>query len=122
MNSINVEEINEMLLNFAKERKWSHYHTPKHLSIALSIESSELLERFQWKDNESSEKVKEDKRLMKGIKEEIADVLIYLCRLSSILDINLHEAVRDKFILNEEKYPKELSYGPFVKYSDREIE
>lgn len=117
--NINVDEINEQLKAFAKEREWSHYHTPKHLAIALSVEASELLERFQWKDNVDSEKVKKDEKLMQGITEEIADVLIYLCRLASVLDIDLNEAVKHKFILNEIKYPVNVSKGIFVKYSDR---
>jgi len=118
--NINIEEINSTLKTFAQEREWSHYHTPKNLAIALSIEASELLEHFQWKENETSEEVKKDEMLMQGIKEEIADVLIYLSRLASILEIDLTTAVRNKFELNEKKYPVEVSKGKFVKYTQRD--
>ncbi len=92
----------------------------KNLAIALSIEASELLERFQWRENETSQVVKENETLMQGIEEEIADVLIYLARLASVLQIDLTKAVDKKFTLNEIKYPVVESKGEFVKYSQRE--
>ena len=119
MNHI-FNEINNSLEEFAAEREWSHYHTPLNLAVALNVEASELLEHFQWRENESSEEVMKNEHLMGGIKEEIADVLIYLTRLASILQIDLEDAVREKFILNEKKYPVAKSKGKFIKYSDRE--
>jgi NTP pyrophosphatase (non-canonical NTP hydrolase) len=118
--NINIDKINEKLASFVKEREWSHYHTPKNLAIALSIEANELLEHFQWRENETSQVVKENETLMQGIEEEIADVLIYLVRLASILQIDLAQVVDNKFILNEIKYPVAESKGEFVKYSQRE--
>ncbi len=116
---INIDKINTTLENFVHDRDWTQYHTPKNLAIALSVEASELLEHFQWRENESNNCVKENKNLMAKIEEEIADVAIYLARLSSVLDIDLNNVINKKLLLNEEKYPVSLSKGEFVKYSDR---
>ncbi|NCB01095.1 MAG: nucleotide pyrophosphohydrolase [Spirochaetia bacterium] len=117
---MDVEDIQKKMDKFVSEREWDDYHTPKNLAIALSVEASELLEHFQWRDNESSNEVRGNDPLMNKIKEEIADVLIYLTRLSTILQIDLTDAVNEKLILNERKYPVSLSKGKFVKYSDRD--
>ena len=116
---INIDKINTRLEKFVHDRDWTQYHTPKNLAIALSVEASELLEHFQWRENESNNCVKDNKNLMAKIEEEIADVAIYLARLSSVLDIDLNNVINKKLLLNEEKYPVSLSKGEFVKYSDR---
>lgn len=108
-------ELRELMRTFAAERDWDQFHTPKNLATALSVESAELLEHFQWlKDDESrnlSDPVKE------AVAEEMADVLLYLVRLADKLDVDLAEAARRKIALNAIKYPADMARGSAVKYT-----
>ena len=85
---------------FRDERNWRQYHNPKDLAISISIEAAELLEDFQWINNE--EALKENKE---NIREEIADVLIYSLMLCSDLDLDVKEIVEEKIVKNGKKYP-----------------
>lgn len=117
MNSI--EEIQEKLRSFAQEREWDQFHSPKNLATALSVEASELLEHFQWLSTEASERSALSESTMTEIEKELADVFLYLLRLSDKLDVNLLEAATNKLAINEEKYPVSLSKGNAIKYSRR---
>ena len=110
-----MDDLRELLRVFAAERDWDQFHTPKNLATALSVESAELLEHFQWlKDDESrnlSDPVKE------AVAGEMADVLLYLVRLADKLDVDLGEVARRKIELNAIKYPADLARGSAVKYT-----
>ncbi|MCM3124429.1 MULTISPECIES: nucleotide pyrophosphohydrolase [unclassified Mesobacillus] len=93
-------KIRQTILNFRDERNWKPYHNEKDLAISISLEASELLENFQWKTSE--EAVKDSKQ---NIKEEMADILIYLVQLADKLDIDLEEEVLEKMKKNALKYP-----------------
>jgi len=110
-----LEELAMQLRDFADRRDWQQFHSPKNLAMALSVESSELLEHFQWLTQEQSRLLDDEQRI--AVSEEIADVLIYLVRLADILGIDPLEAVRRKMALNEEKYPVERSRSIAVKYT-----
>jgi NTP pyrophosphatase (non-canonical NTP hydrolase) len=111
-----LDALRDMLRQFAFERDWNRFHSPKNLAIALSVEAAELLEHFQWiTDTESATLMPEQKA---RIREEVADVLIYLIRLADKLEIDLLDAARDKIQLNAEKYPVEKSRGSRKKYTD----
>jgi NTP pyrophosphatase (non-canonical NTP hydrolase) len=101
------------LLNFRRERDWEQFHLPKELATAISIEASELQEIFLWGDRKNPEEVKLNAPLMELIKDEVADILIYLLFLSHDLGINLAEAIRQKLAKNELKYPKEEYSGRY---------
>jgi NTP pyrophosphatase (non-canonical NTP hydrolase) len=104
------------LLEFRKERNWKQFHTPKNLAISVSVESAELLSIFQWiKDEELEECVKE--RIF-DIKDEIADIYIYLSLLAHDLGINLEEVAKEKIILNTKRYPTSKSKGNAKKYTE----
>ena len=94
---------------FLEERDWEQFHTPKNLSMAISVESSELMELFQWHDNVPIDRIKEDDELMSRIEEELADVIIYCISLSNRLDIDLLDAVERKMKDNEERFDLEKS-------------
>ena len=111
-----VAELREDLRRFVEERQWRAYHTPKNLVMALSVEAAELLEPFQWLTAEQSQRLSADQH--EAVRQEIADVLIYLTRLADLLDIDLLEAAADKLALNARKYPVEKSHGNAIKYSD----
>jgi dCTP diphosphatase len=101
---------------FAQARDWERFHTPKNLVMALSVEASELLEPFQWLTAEQSQQLGPEQR--EAVRQEIADVLIYLTRLADLLEIDLLDAAADKLALNARKYPVERSHGNATKYSD----
>lgn len=101
---------------FARPRAWESYHTPKNLVMALSVEAAELLEPFQWLTPEQSQHLNAEQH--EAVRQEIADVLIYLTRLADLLGIDLLKAAADKLALNARKYPVEQSHGNATKYSD----
>ena len=104
------------LRQFAAARDWEQFHTPKNLAMALSVESAELLEKFQWLTAEQS--VQLDTRAKRAVGEEMADVLLYLTRLADVLQIDLVDAARRKLRANARKYPIAKSRGNARKYSE----
>lgn len=104
------------LRQFAAERDWDQYHSPKNLAIALSVEAGELLELFQWLSEAGSHSLSDD-HLAKA-REEMADVLLYLIRLADRLDIDLIAAAHDKLAVNARKYPVDKARGSSRKYTE----
>ncbi len=88
--------------------------------MALAAEAAELLEIFQWLTDEQSREIVHNEKEMAQIRQEIADVMIYLVRLSDKLGVDIEKAVTEKIELNEKKYPIELSQGNAVKYNKRD--
>lgn len=109
-----LDDIRTKLANFAKERDWDQYHSPKNLAMALSVETSELMEHFQWLTEQQSKEL--DTEVTEAIAEEIADVQIYLLILSEKLNIDVIDAVTQKIKKNEEKYPADKVKGKTQKY------
>jgi dCTP diphosphatase len=114
--SRNIDDLQAAQRNFAQERDWGQFHTPKNLASALVVEAAELLEHFQWLTEEQSRTLPEEKRVQVG--EEIADVLRYLLQLSDKLQIDVMQAAWRKIGLNAEKYPVDRSKGSIRKYND----
>lgn len=115
-----MEELKVMLREFAKERNWEQFHSPKNLVMALGGEVGELTEIFQWLTEDGSQLENLTPKDLERCKEELADVFLYLLRLSDKLDIDLIDAGREKIKLNKEKYPVELSKNNAVKYNQRD--
>ena len=114
---MDVPLIQQRLRDFADEREWGQFHTPKNLAMGLSVEVGELLELFQWKTEEEAGSLSaEDKEL---VGKELADILIYALRLADVVDIDVPSAIEAKLAENAEKYPVELSRGNATKYSRR---
>ncbi len=111
-----LEILQNKLKNISDERDWNQFHSPKNLSMALAKESSELLEIFQWLTEEQSYNLDEKKH--DHLKEEIADISIYLLRLCMKFNIDLEEAIYDKLEKFEKKYPVEKSKGNAKKYNE----
>ena len=118
--TMDIKSIQEKLKPFAAERDWDQYHTPKNVASALVVEAGELLEIFQWMTEEESSSLRGSKVARQEVKEEIADVLLYLLRLADKLDIDVEEAVEMKLKLNAQKYPVELAKGNATKYNRRD--
>ena len=110
-----LSALQQKIRAFAEERDWQQFHSPKNLVMALIVEAAELLEHFQWLSEEQSGELPEETR--HAVALEMADVLIYLCRLADRLDIDLLAAAREKMALNEKKYPVELARGRADKYT-----
>ncbi|GGF83987.1 nucleotide pyrophosphohydrolase [Paenibacillus aceti] len=107
------EELIRKVLAFRQNRNWEQFHNPKDLAISISIESSELLENFQWKSPEEALDLKKD-----NIADELADVLIYSIYMAETLNISIEELILNKLKKNEVKYPVEKAYGKKDKYTD----
>lgn len=101
---MDVNKIEEILAEFAKQRDWDKFHSPKNLAMALSVEASELVEIFQWLTEEQSYDL--DKEKMQHVKEEIADITIYILNLCRKLNIDLESAILNKIEINSSKYPR----------------
>lgn len=118
MKTIDLKELNQDIQIFVSEREWDQFHSIKNLACALTVESSELLEIFQWLKDEESNDIKNNPKLLSKVEDEVADIFVYLMRILSKTDIDLEAAVRQKLIKNAQKYPVELSKGNSKKYSD----
>jgi dCTP diphosphatase len=101
---------------FANDRDWQQFHSPKNLASALIVEAGELLEHFQWMTDEQSRKLAPDKR--DAVAAEAADVLLYLIQLTSALGIDPIAAAQAKLRLNELKYPVDRARGSSKKYDE----
>jgi len=111
-----LEHIKTRLRDFAAERDWDQFHSPKNLAMALIVEAAELVEHFQWLTEEQSQTLPPDK--LAEVEQEIADIQIYLIRLADKLGIDMEQAVSAKIELNEKKYPAEKVRGSAEKYSE----
>ena len=93
------------LRDFAQARDWERFHTPKNLASALSVEASELLEIFQWMTTEESSDASSNESTMTDIKDECADVFIYLVRIADILGVDIIAEATAKIDRNENRFP-----------------
>jgi NTP pyrophosphatase (non-canonical NTP hydrolase) len=110
-----LTELRDALREFAAERDWDQFHSPKNLSAALSVEAAELLEIFQWLTEAESRQLSPEQ--LGQARDEMADVLNYLVRLADKLDVDLLDAARDKLQKNALKYPADKARGSARKYS-----
>ena len=106
---MNLRELQERYAEFKQKRDWEKFHQPKNIAMSISIEASELMELFQWKDNVSMEKIKSDEELMAGIREELADVILYSLSMAQRLDIDIEETVEEKLDENRERFDEETA-------------
>lgn len=116
---MNIKSFQHRLREFAAEREWERFHSPKNIATALAVEAAELLEPFQWLTEDESRQLADRPDDYAAVREEIADVQIYLLRLADLLDIDLETAVAAKLARNAEKYPVALAKGNAVKYNRR---
>lgn len=101
MNTSDLHDLRDRTRQFARERDWAPYHTPKNLAMALSVEVAEVVEHFQWLPTGNEL----DDAGRAAVRQELADVLLYLVQLADRLEVDLHAAAVDKMALNAIKYP-----------------
>ena len=114
---MDVKYIQNKLSYCAKKRDWEKFHNLKNLAISINIESSELLEIFQWDDNQKVDEKLKKKQFKERISDEVADVLLYLLRFSQIANLDLEKICLKKIKKNAKKYPIKLSKGKSTKYT-----
>jgi len=113
-----LESVKHRVEAFRNDRDWLKFHNPKDLSMALSIEASELEELFLWKSQSEASAISDDRRQLERVREEMADICIYLLSLTSVLRIDLSDAVVEKLAKNAVKYPIEKAKGSNKKYTE----
>ncbi|MFU8822048.1 MAG: nucleotide pyrophosphohydrolase [Gammaproteobacteria bacterium] len=116
MTTQRFEDLRRRLAEFAAERDWDTYHSPKNLAMALAAEAGELLEHFQWLTETQSAALPEDAR--DAVALELADIQLYLVRLADKLGVDLVAAAHRKIDLNAGKYPAEKARGNARKYTE----
>ncbi len=98
-----LENLNRDLKQFADDRNWQQFHNPKNLSMALSVEAAELLEHFQWLTSEQANNLSTDK--LTEVAMEIADIQIYLIRISQVLGVDIIKSASRKIKINQQRFP-----------------
>lgn len=110
-----LELLKLAMRQFAEEREWDQFHSPKNLSMALAGETAELLDCFRWLTEDASYQLDDEQML--AVKEEMADVLLFTIRLADKLNVDLFTAAKDKIAKNEQRYPAERVKGSAKKYN-----
>jgi NTP pyrophosphatase (non-canonical NTP hydrolase) len=106
----------ERLRKFRDERDWQRFHTPRNLAVSIAIETGELLEHFQWVDDETIRTTLEEQR--DAIGQELADVAIYLIQLADVIGISLGKEIDSKIEVNAGHYPVETARGSAAKHTE----
>ncbi len=104
---MDLEKIQQRLREFARERDWEQFHSPKNLSMALSVEVAELVEHFQWLTASQSSSAQAVDR--EQVATEIADIQIFLIMLADKLGVDIEQSVHAKIEANAVKYPPTVS-------------
>ena len=103
-----LEQVMKRIDKFNKDRDWDKFHSPANLSKSISIEANELLECFQWNDNEYD---------VEQVKEELADVMNYCLQLAQVLNVDVIDIINAKMDKTEKKYPVNKAKGVSTKYN-----
>jgi NTP pyrophosphatase (non-canonical NTP hydrolase) len=103
------QETIDRIHRFTEERNWEQFHTPANLAKSISIEANELLECFQWNEDEFD---------AEHVREELADVIVYCRDMLDVLGLDEDEIVNSKMDKNEAKYPVDKAKGNSSKYNE----
>lgn len=111
-----LEDLQKKVIEFRDARDWKQFHNPKDVAISLILEAGELLEHFQWKNDQEIKNHLQKSR--EDVSDELADILYWTLLLSKDLDIDIADALKNKLHKNEKKYPVEKSKGTHKKYTE----
>jgi len=115
---MSIQQLKKDIKKFVKERSWEQFHSPKNLSMSLSIEAAELMEHFQWTNTvEEAVKVLKDKRKRSEVEDEVADIAIYLIDFCNLYNVDLEKVILKKMKKNVKKYPAKRVKGESEKYT-----
>ena len=118
MPETEIAELQTMLQQFATDRDWDQFHSPKNLIMALMGEIGELAEIFQWLSPDQEQVLMDDGAKAEHVREELADVFGYVLRLADVLGIDAAAALKQKLDMNNEKYPIAKARGNAKKYTE----
>lgn len=118
MDVLEIGKMKEKIRTFVSEREWGQYHTAKNISMALTIETNELMEIFLWLNDQEISHIAHHPTKIAQIEDEVADIFYWILRLCDHLNIDLQKVFWNKMKKNEEKYPIHLSKGNAKKYSE----
>ena len=108
-----IAELRQLIDDFVEERDWQQFHSPKNISMALSIEASELMEHFQWITIPESRAIADDPPKLAEVAEELADVISYSLAMANSLGVDISSTVKAKMLKNAAKYPAEEFRGRY---------
>ncbi len=103
-----LSQLQERIRIFNHKRDWDKFHSPSNLAKSIAIEAGELLECFQWHDEQFD---------LEAVKEELADVVNYCLQMAQVLNVDVVDIVNKKMDLTEKKYPIEKAHGVSTKYN-----
>jgi len=112
------EALTAALRSFRDARDWRQFHTLRNLITSLNLEAAELLELTQWKSDAEVDALPGDPQAAEALRDECADILLYLLLIADTAGIDLASAARAKLLKNEAKYPVDKAYGSRAKYTD----
>lgn len=116
-----LDAITSQLLQFRNDRNWRQFHTLKNLIISLNLEASELLELTQWKTDGELHALKSDSKFQEALRDECADVLLYLLLLAHEGGVDLLQAAQEKITKNAVRYPVDQAYGSAKKHTELNV-
>jgi NTP pyrophosphatase (non-canonical NTP hydrolase) len=111
-------ELKERILDFARERDWEQFHSPKNLSMAIAAEAAELMEHFLWDESSTSVRRLEDSQRRSQIEEELSDVIIFALEFANMTGIDVARSIEAKMATNAQKYPAAKARGRSEKYTE----
>jgi len=111
-----IQKLTKIITDFRDARDWKQFHNPKDMALSLVLEAAEVMEHFQWKNDEEIKKYIVTNRV--DIGEELADVLYWILLMSHDLNIDLKDALEKKMVISNKKYPVEKSKGSHKKYTE----
>ena len=115
---MNLAELTQALLQFRDERNWAQFHTLRNLIVSLNLEASEMLELTQWKSDAEMAGLLDDEKTREALRDECADVLLYLLLIADRAGIDLEAAAHAKLEKNAAKYPVDKAFGSSKKYNE----
>lgn len=111
-----IDELTKLITTFRDQRDWKQFHNPKDMALSLVLEASEVMERFQWKNEEETKTyIKKHKKEIGG---ELSDVLYWVLLMSHDLDIPIVKAFKEKMASTRKKYPISKAKGSHKKYTE----
>ena len=114
---MSLPELTAQLIDFRDQRNWAQFHSLRNLIVSLNLEAAELLELTQWKNDAEVAALPASAATREALRDECADVLLYLLLIAERAGIDLEEAARAKLLKNTARYPVESSYGSSRKYN-----
>lgn len=112
---MDIKELQDIVIKFRNQRNWKQFHNPKDIAISLSLEASELLEHFQWKNKKELEDYFKSNK--DEIGKELVDILYWVLLISHDLKIDIVKVFKEKMIENHKKYPVKKSKNKNIKYT-----